>query len=385
MANMPVQPDLLVWAREYRGLGLEEAAAMLSMSVEELRELEGGAPVNLTKFRKISDTYRIPRATLLRRTRPDVPPLPRDFRTIDGRPPHVGFETRLAIDYARTIAQNILELVEADAAPQTPILPVVQLDENPSMAGERERQRLGVPIGEQFDWQQNEAFTLWRALIERAGVYVLLQKFDLEDCKGFALYDDPNTPIIMISKAEEFEPARTFTLIHEYCHLLLRQPGISDQKMQNPVEAFCNRFAAAFLIPRDALQQLIQQWPDRPVEWDRDIVRVWARRLKVSQQALALRMEELAIAPPGFFRHIVAGQQQAARAPSRGGNYVTSQIYEMGNRYLMAVLSAIDGGGIRLGEAAEMTHLSPQHFDHVRALVGQRFERVGAVVGGIPH
>ena len=64
--------------------------------------------------------------------------------------------------------------------------------------------------------------------------------------QGICSLDSQNTPIIMISKAEEFDPAKTFTLIHEYCHLLLREPGISDQNTQNPVEAFCNQFAGAF-------------------------------------------------------------------------------------------------------------------------------------------
>ena len=93
----------------------------------------------------------------------------------------------------------------------------------------------------QLAWKAAETFNVWRAIIEATGCYVIFQKFDLEESKGFALYDDANTPMIVISKVEDYDPARTFTLIHEYCHLLLREPGVSDQNNDNPVEAYCNR------------------------------------------------------------------------------------------------------------------------------------------------
>ena len=291
MTVMPVAPDLIVWAREHRGLELHEAAELLGITAAELQQLEqGGKPLHLTMFRKISAALRIPQATLLRRTRPNLPVMPRDFRSIAGRGARVGLQTRFAIDYARTIAGNVMELVESGIGPTTPILPHVTRGENAAEAGERERERLGIPVVNQMGWRSVEAFNNWRAIIERTGCYVLLQKFDVEECKGFALYDDQNTPIIMISKADEFDTAKTFTLIHEYCHLLLREPGISDQNRQNPVEAFCNRFAGAFLIPRAALRAVLPYWPTEAVEWQHNEIREWAQYLKVSQQALALRL-----------------------------------------------------------------------------------------------
>jgi Zn-dependent peptidase ImmA (M78 family) len=385
MAVMPVLPDLIIWAREYRGLDLNEAAELLGITAAGLKAYEDGKPMHLTMFRKISDAFRIPRATLLRRTRPRIPPMPRDFRSIAGRGVRIGLETRFAIGYARTLAANIMELVESGIGPITPVLPHITRAEDAEEAGERERERLGVPIANQITWDFRDAFNNWRAIIERTGCYVLLQKFDLEECKGFALYDNQNTPIIMISKAEEYDPAKIFTLIHEYCHLLLREPGISDQNMTNPVEAFCNRFAAAFLIPRAALRAVLPRWPNEPVEWARQDIREWARQLKVSQQALALRLENIGIAPHGFFDRIVAGQQKIARTKAKGGNYVNTQAFEMGNRYMLAVLGAAERGAIGPSEAAEMTQLAPQHFEKVRAQADSRFEFAGAVGGGLPH
>lgn len=386
MTVMPVTPDLLVWAREYRGLDLPAAAELFGVSAADLRELEAGEkPLNLTIFRKISASLRISQATLLRRTRPNFPPLPRDFRSVGGRGARIGLETRFAVDYARTLAKNVMELVESGIGPTTPVLPRLTRREDAAEAGERERDRLGIPVLNQIAWRAAEAFNNWRAIIERTGCFVLLQKFDLDECKGFALYDDQNTPIIMISKAEEFDPAKTFTLVHEYCHLLLREPGISDQNRENPVEAFCNAFAAAFLMPRAALRAVLPYWPNEPVEWPRHEIREWAQQLKVSQQALAIRLEDIGLAPEGFYGRIVAGQQRVQRARIPGGNYVNTNAFEMDNRYALAVLNAAARGEISPSEAAEMVQLAPRHFEKVRTQADRRFEFAGAVGGGIPH
>lgn len=385
MSVMPVTPDLITWAREHRGLEIQEAAQLLGITATELQELENGAPLHLTMFRKISGTFRIPQATLLRRTRPNVPPMPHDFRSIAGRGARIGLQTRFAIDYARTLAANIMELVESGIGPVTPVLPHITRNEDAAEAGERERERLGIPVLNQIAWKAADAFNYWRAIIERTGCYVLLQKFDLEECKGFALYDNQNTPMIMISKAEEYDPPKIFTLIHEYCHLLLREPGISDQNRENPVETFCNRFAAAFLIPRVALRAVLPRWPNEPIEWDRNDIREWARQLKISQQSLALRLEDIGVAPPGFYQRIVAGQQKVDKTKTKGGNYVNTQAFEMGNRYVLAVLGAAERGVIGPSEAAEMTQLAPQHFEKVRIQADNRLEFAGAIGGGLPH
>jgi Zn-dependent peptidase ImmA (M78 family) len=386
MTVMPVHPGLLKWAREHRGLTVTAAAKLTGIDEGELIALEAGKAINLTEFRKISSKYRIPAATLLRRTRPAVPPMPKDFRSVAGAGAVIGFETRLAIDYARTVENNILELVEHGIGPPTPALPRIRLQEDPSEEGERERERLGVSVTSQFGWKAADAFNIWRAILERAGSFVLLQSFDLNQCKGFTLYDNLNTPIIMISKKETYDPARIFTLLHEYAHLLLREPGISDHDDRNPVEAYCNQFAAGFLVPRAALRAILPNWPNEPTDWEMSDIREWAGMLKVSQQVLALRLEHLGLAPSGFFARIVAAQKHVPKPkPPSGGNYVNSTMFELGNRYLHAVFSAAEAGNIQTAEASEMMQLAPKHFEFVRNQVDQKFERANVAAGGVSH
>ena len=182
----------------------------------------------------------------------------------------------------------------------------------------------------------------------------------------------------MISKKERFDRARVFTLIHEYAHLLIREPGLSDHNDRNPVEAWCNQFAGAFLMPRDTIRQLIGAWPNEPQEWTLDEVRNWARQLKVSQQAIAIRFEALGLAREGFYARIRAQQGQAAPLPEQdGGNYVNTQVNELGNRFTKAVLTAEQSRRIQVAEAAAILALKPIHFDRVRRQIDDQNMRVG--------
>jgi len=349
------------------------------MPVADLAALERGEKTpNLTFFKKLSARLRIPGGSLLRQEPPNVPPLPTDFRTVEGREPTVGFEVRLAVSYARTISENVRELAEEELTEPLPVLPRLRLGANPDEAGEAERARLNVSAVQQLGWGSNQAFRNWRTVVEGAGTFVLLKNFPLADCKGFTIYDHRSAPIIVISKKERLDVARTFTLLHEYAHLLLREPGLSDHDDRNPVEAFCNRFAAAFLMPRNIIREMLGGWPLEPQDWDMGDVRNWARQLKVSQQAMALRFERLGIAPAGYYNTFRERQGQAAapREPN-GGNYVATQVNELGDRFSYSVLQAEHGARIAPVEAADILDIRPAHFGNIRQQIENHRTRVG--------
>ena len=378
MTDIPVRPEMVRWAREHRGLTLEAAADKLSVPVNILASVERGEqPVYIGLFKKLSARLKIPGPTLLRQTAPTVPPAPIDFRTLNGLNPSLGFETRIAISYAYTIEQNILELIEAEAIPETPHLPLLRLRQSPERAGEEERRRLGISNLKQLAWRQKEAFRNWRTVIEAAGIYVILKKFPIKDCRGFTIYRRENAPIIVINKAELFEPARTFTLIHEYAHILLRKPGMSDLDERNPVEAFCNKFASSFLMPHALIQDILPYWPDAPEEWSIHDLRDWARQLKVSQQALALRLEGLGIAPVGYYGRIVQQQIPVPKREGTGGDYVNTQVNELGDKFTKNVISAEQVRNIPSVEASDILDIAPRHFARITEQIERQKQRVG--------
>ncbi|MGZ9105918.1 MAG: helix-turn-helix domain-containing protein [Rhodoplanes sp.] len=73
MAEIPVVGRVLIWAREYRGLSLEDTAERLGMSAAYLEAIEAdAAKPSLTKFEKMAAVYKLPLSTLFRRIPPSA-------------------------------------------------------------------------------------------------------------------------------------------------------------------------------------------------------------------------------------------------------------------------------------------------------------------------
>lgn len=373
MTDIPVSGGVLTWAREYRGLSLAEAADRLGMSVADLEELETEVrKPSLTKFEKIAATYKLPLATLFRRTPPSVPKELPDFRTLEDATRVKSLEFQVALDTVRGLQKVLGVLRSEDANFFAPPLREYAFGGDPSRLGEDERALIGVSVDRQLSWSAGEGFRHWRAIIERAGISVYLQKFELKDCRGCCIWDEGQLPAIIINKAEVSENARAFTLIHEYAHLLIRRPGISDLNSHNPVEAFCNRFAAAFLMPVIALRRLLPVWPNGPHDWDNDTIWQVAKELNVSGQALALRLEELGRATAGFNRNFLF--RPVRKRDPTGGGYVRTQLSEIGGRYTGSVMSALDRDIIDSVQASEALSLKPSHLDRARSYLERQRE-----------
>jgi len=284
--------------------------------------------------------------------------------------PRQSYEFRVALSNVRTLQATLRVLVFFFGA----ALRQYDLHKDPFRQGEDERAEIGISIERQLDWNAGDGFRHWRAVIERLGISVYLQKFELRDCRGCSLLEDGITPAILINKAES-ENAWVFTLIHEYAHLLIRRPGISDLNRRNPVKVFCNRFAAAFLMPVAALRRVLPHWPDGSVNWEDATINGAARALKVSAQALAIRLEELGKAGPGFNSRFVRKQ---TKKKATGGGYVRTRLSEIGGRYTASVMSALDRDVIDDIHASEALGLGPSYLERARAYVDRQRELASA-------
>jgi Zn-dependent peptidase ImmA (M78 family)/DNA-binding XRE family transcriptional regulator len=371
MAEIPVSGRVLIWARDFRGLSPDEAADAIGISLQELEDFESEKQKpSLTKFEKIAAVYKLPLATLFRRTPPPEPPKLSDFRTFEGAPPRASFDFLVALSSIRSLQATLRILQSEDENFHGAVLREYDIGRDPFKQGEAERQAIGITVQSQLDWT-SDGFRHWRAVVERLGIAVYMQRFPLSDCRGCALLDDGGVPAILINKAEESDNARTYTLIHEYAHLLVRRPGISDLNRRNPTEAWCNRFTAAFLMPLVALRRVLPSWPDAPRDWDDREIREAARRLKVSAQALAIRLEELNKAPAGLNKHFIFPMK-----PGKPGHvsYITRHLSEIGGRYTASIIGALDREVIDAVHASQALALKPSSLDDARAYVHRQRE-----------
>jgi|HubBroStandDraft_6_1064221.scaffolds.fasta_scaffold106814_2 Zn-dependent peptidase ImmA (M78 family) len=377
MTDLPVKGEVLQWARKFRKLSEREAADMLGIAVKELQEFESEKrPVTIGILENFSSKYHLPQATLFRLTPPDEPPEPQDFRTEGGKRRRDSFEFRLALSNVRTWLSQYGRIIVDDDEFETPEIPLITTEEKADLVGERERKRFGITPEQQLAWPREEAFRRWRASLEMRGINVFQQKFPIDNCKGFTLYESADSPVIVVNKIEELDVAKIFTLMHEYCHLLLRKPGISDENSADPVEAYCNKFAAAFLMPTEVLRLLLPFWPNKSVVWEVEQINNWASRLKVSRVSLAYRLEHLGVAPKGFGRRFEPSRKipKIGRDRSPRVDPTVVLLSEVGGNYARSVISALDRNIIDEAHAVEALGISEHNLHKARTAAQRTLE-----------
>jgi len=201
----------------------------------------------------MADKYEINFASLLM---PEpLPPVQRltDHRVRHGRAP-LNIDSIIAMDDV----EEALEAFSEIASESPRLIPKLNigtaaLDENPADVAARERRKFNVSIEAQRSWP-NPNLRAPDAAASRGSrsVHVFLPMQPPGELSGFSLLHE-GLGAICVNDREPNEGAKIFTMFHEYCHLLLRQGGISDENNSDRVERFCNKFAASFLIPRTAL------------------------------------------------------------------------------------------------------------------------------------
>jgi len=377
MAEVPVNGRVLQWARDIRGLSLTAAAELLEISSDELRAYESGDKKPLVGLlRKISARYQINFTSLLM---PEpLPPrkLPTDHR-IRYQKKRLSINTLVAIEDVT----EALEIFRDISAAKRSIIPKLKigratLRENPEEVAARERQKFGVSYEMQRSWRNHRKARIeWRRRIEERGIFSYMIALPIDELSGFSVLHD-RLAAICINDNEPTEGAKTFTLLHEYCHLLLRKAGISDQNNSNNVERFCNRFAASFLVPRNLLTAFISASLGDitfPYEFSYSDVSRLSRAFLVSNSAIALRLEETELAPRGFYGKkkavwdvAVQPQRPVPIQTQPTGSLKISQvrvrIKRIGRLHASTVLEAVKRKAINSFDASELIGMRPEYF-----------------------
>src|SRR5579859_5519356 len=300
--NVPITPDVAVWARTTAGLSVSEAADLLHEAPTVLLAWERGQEKpSLTQAKALARLYRRPLAALLLPDVPVDPATPIDFRRgVAGQARRLTRPILIAIRRARRMQAAAHELFEGLE------LSAVSLGlDPPSLAPEdaaaRFRDRLSVSIAEQLSWASDyDALNAWRSAVERLNVLVLQAGMPVEEVRAFSLA--PSSPAVIVLNSGDAPTARIFSLFHELGHLVRGQQGICDPASELmrtadelAEERFCNRFSGALLVPQQAVMhdQLAKavaanESPESPLG-------TLASRYKVSRQVMWYRLREVGL------------------------------------------------------------------------------------------
>jgi Zn-dependent peptidase ImmA (M78 family) len=349
MISLPINGDVLKWARETRGLSEEEVADTLgrkSITAEIIRGWESGeSSPNYAQLETLArKLYDRPLAVFFFPVVPDEETTKTEFRTLPdaaiGKLP-----PRMVALYrkAKVFQLNLEELCEGERPSEFSLLDKVVFDEHRPLDPfvSAIRQALGVSIEEQAGWRSPEtAAKKWREAFEASGISVFKDAFRNDEYSGFCLYDQIY-PLVFLNNSM---PAsrQVFTLFHELAHLLYRSGGV-DFRTQESVRSFrgryreietvCNRFANESLVPR-------KEFDSFPYVASEAHFQKLADYFSVSREVIVRNYLDRGLVDPTYYERLAAQwaeEAKKAREGVSGGSYYNNVRTYLGDRYISLV------------------------------------------------
>lgn len=387
--DVDVAPDVLTWARKSTGLSEEEAARRIGVSTLDLRYWEeGAANPTIAHLRKMAEIYKRPLAVLLLPEPPKGFAAIKDFRLLpknQGKPfspaLHLAFRR---VQMQREVAGELAEL-EDDIPP--PIELRVGLGDEPESSGEAVRVWLGAPTRRADKEHPREHLDRWVESVEAKSILVTqVMGIELDEMRGCSIGDQPFPAIIINGK--DAPRGKVFTLMHELVHILLRSGGVCDLEDDRHhthteterTERFCNRVAAAILMPRaQMLRDPLVAAASLSTQWTDAELRGLAGAFGVSTEAMLLRLVTLNRTSwefylerrPSFLRGYEEARENKQKEQGRS-DYYRLKLRDFGRRYVRTVLDAYHRQDINSSELADYLEVKVNHIPRLEAVLGAR-------------
>jgi Zn-dependent peptidase ImmA (M78 family)/DNA-binding transcriptional regulator YiaG len=268
--KIPVNPDILKWARQTAGMQLSEVAHKMGKDVETISLWERGesTPTYIQLEKLAYKIYKRPIALFFFPEPPKEETPGQAFRTI---PEHeiekMSSRMHYLLKQARAMQINLAELNDNVNPAKYNI--VHDLKFQPGTSSQtmavQVREYLGIDLETQFSWKDMDyAFKAWRNALENHGVFVFKEAFKDDSLSGFCLHHQ-QFPLIYVNNSTP-KSRQIFSIFHELAHLLLGTGGVDTRKDDyidylegddRKIEILCNCFAGAFLVPDSDFSQRI--------------------------------------------------------------------------------------------------------------------------------
>jgi len=378
-----INPDVLIWARETAGLSREKAAKALAIGgskvsgPEMLRRYEDGEKeASRTLIAKMASVYRRPLLVFYLPFPPARAERGEDFRTL---PEELRIESKGPLDallrdiYVRQdLVKNVLQDVE-EAFPRD-YVGSVRVDLEPASVSDYLGKLIGFDINEFRRYgKSEEAFSYLRKLIEEMGTFVLLignlgshhTNIPVEAFRGFAL-SDKIAPFIVIND-QDAPPARSFTLLHEFAHILIGVTGLSGSRAEQKIERYCNDISSLLLLPANDLSK--QNWHAENIDVLTQKISGFAKSINVSSSLVAYRLFASGVIEQDTwntlsqkFRELWAAQKAAAkegRDSSSGPSYYVVKRHKLGGAIVNLVQRTMREGALTATKAGRVLGVKP--------------------------
>lgn len=321
-------PSVLVTLRRQYASSQSQIAKAVGVPAAQIAKYEAGEAIpSQLAIKRIARYFRVTEHTLYRKT------LPRQTKTIDFRQNLRDFRGEPgpiidAINQASQIQRLISQVVDYSETWKSHGYDRISTNQDPEDVAAIWRLNLDISDDVQVsNYTDSQFFSYVRSRIEALGISVIVSSIEERQVKGLTLGTNEAVPVIVVNSFMQRRPSRTFTLAHEFGHVLIGSDDVSNPYAPDgAVEKFCNKFAGALLIPRALLTNLIRRRKSIPTA--NSSIRWLASKLKVSMEAVVIRLHECGIAPATFWAEWKSQFSSNGRLPSEedeGGGGGASQ------------------------------------------------------------
>lgn len=373
---IPINPDVLAWARLESGYAVDRVAHRLGTREDRVQAWERGeAHPTLRQVQELAAFFHRPLGLFFQPRPPKIEPLAADYRRLPGVVSgHESPEMRLAIRQMllrRDAMSNLLDELGEDL-PEFSLL--AHLGEKPEAVADRLREALSIPLATQLRWRDEwQALNAWRGAVEHLGVLVFqFSKVEVEEARGISLLRFP-LPVVGVNSKEQPEP-KLFTLIHEVVHLMLAIGNeevaalreTRNEEQWSSVEQFAETVASHTIVPENALESMIAEEHFDQENWGLLEVRRLAKRFRISPLAMATRLRASGYMSWAQYRAWKAAWEGfLANLPPRPKGFaapVDKAVTRNGRPFTQVVLEALHSNRITAVEAARHLDLKFEHF-----------------------
>jgi Zn-dependent peptidase ImmA (M78 family) len=203
---------------------------------------------------------------------------------------------------------------------------------------------------------KKDAFRFLREKLEESRIFVFCNshfennthlKLNPEEFKGFSIVDK-YAPAIFVNTTA-YLSTQIFTLMHELVHIFLGNSAISQidevtlDVADVEVEKFCNKVAAALLVPSEKLE-------GEPLSYER--LEKLGEELKISTLVVILRAFErklirkkeyfdyLTVYKKKFFEHLEKSSDEEEKKRKGGGDWYRTKINQLSYKFLQLAIEA---------------------------------------------
>ncbi len=341
--SIPVNPDILRWARETAGFDIETVALKMKKKADVILSWEAGesAPTYVQLEKMAYQIYKRPVALFFFPEPPEEETPEHSFRTLpEYEISKITPYLRFLIRKARVMQINLAELNDNRNPANRQIIRDFSFSPNSSaleMAA-KIRKYMDIDLNTQFKWENTDvAFKAWRRLLDEHGVFIFKEAFKDDAFSGFCIRDN-RFPVIYINNSKP-DTRQIFTLFHELAHLLLGASGIntrSDDYIKNlkgdkrKIEILCNHFVGEFLVPDYDFDKRI-----KAISISEKAFQNLAERYNVSREVILRKLLNRGAIDSAYYRKTVEqwALKKSGKAGSGGNYYRTKGVY-LGEPYI---------------------------------------------------